>query len=343
MHDRDYMSSRRKVVGVGLSGAMIGLAGCTDRINITTPSENNETSSSSGDSDRGDQGNSAEEENEQSNEEIEVNPDLITVEDASIIERNLEVGDNIYIRVQIKNENQIEVDYQLNSTVGGTTVDIRSVTIGANTTKEFNIQAILSEQDFREGEYDVAVNESLVGDITVEDTVELIARLGSAPDPSGGTVQVEETSDGLLEYFVPIENQGANGEIDYALFWVEDENEEQNGTNTQYVETQSEYFENSESKTVSIVAGNPPPGYWGYNMKWATGALVTNIRNDGGNGRFEATLIAQTDSGQKVIIEQIEREISGYSSTSIQWNPELRQIDSEGISDFIFTTEVNPL
>jgi len=343
MGDGSYSTLRREFITVGLTGSMTGLAGCTDRINIKTPSGDNETSPSSGNGERADQANSTENENEQSSEEIEVNSDLITIENASIIERDLEVGDNVAIEVLIKNENQIEVNYELSSTVGSTTVDIRTVTIDPNTTKEVNIESRLSDQDFREGEYAVAVNEKLVGDISVEDAVELTARLDSAPEPSGGDAQVEETSDGLLEYSVPIENQGANGQIDYALFWIEDENKEWNGANTQYVDEQSEYFENGERKTVSIVAENVPSDYWGYNLKWATGELVTNIRNEGGEGSFVAELIAQTDSGQEIILEQVEREISGYSSKSIQWNPELRQIDAEGVSDFTFTTEVNPV
>lgn len=334
---------RRKFIQAGFAGAMIGLAGCTDRINIQTPSGDNETSPSSGDGERGDQANSTQNENEQSTEEIEANSDLVTIEDASIVERNLEVGDNVAIEVVVKNENRVEVDYDLNTTIGRTTVDARSVTIDQNSTRVVNIEVRLSRQDIREGEYVAAVNERLAGDITVEDAVELIARLASGPDPSGGNVQVDETSDGLLEYSVPIENQGANGQIDYALFWIEDENKEDNGTNTQHVETQSEYFENGERKTVSIVAGNTPLNYWGYSMKWAAGELVTNIRNEGGEGRFVAELIAQTDSGERITLEQVEREISGYSSTSVQWNPELRQIDAEGISEFIFTTEVNPV
>jgi len=332
MQKPDYKSLRREFLGVGLTGSMIALAGCADSVNIRTPSKGNETSPSSENG-----------ESEQSTEEIQVNSDLITIENASIVEKDLEVGDNVAIEALIKNENRVEVDYNLNTTIGGTTVDARSVTIDQNSTKKVNIESRLSRQDIREGEYVVAVNERLAGDITVEDAVELVARLASAPDPSGGNVQVEETSDGLLEYSVPIENQGANGQINYALFWIEDENKEDNGTNTQYVETQSEYFENGERKTVSIVAGNTPPNYWGYNMKWAAEEVVTNIRNEGGEGSFVAELIAQTGSGQEITLEQVEREISGYSSTSVQWNPELRQIDAEGISDFIFTTEVNPV
>jgi len=41
-------SRRRKFLQMGLSGAMIGLAGCTDRINIRTSSEDNETEPSGG-------------------------------------------------------------------------------------------------------------------------------------------------------------------------------------------------------------------------------------------------------------------------------------------------------
>ena len=59
MPTTDDKSLRRKFLQMGLSGAMIGLAGCTDRINIRTPednetsrsSENEESSSSSGDDD----------------------------------------------------------------------------------------------------------------------------------------------------------------------------------------------------------------------------------------------------------------------------------------------------
>jgi len=54
-------SLRRKFLQIGLSGAMIGLAGCTDRINIRTP-EDNESSRSSG----GDESSSSAEDDENS-------------------------------------------------------------------------------------------------------------------------------------------------------------------------------------------------------------------------------------------------------------------------------------
>ena len=42
MRDNDYTSLRREFLGVGLTGTMIGLAGCTENINLDTFSENND-------------------------------------------------------------------------------------------------------------------------------------------------------------------------------------------------------------------------------------------------------------------------------------------------------------
>jgi len=42
MRDDDYTSLRREFLGVGLTGTMIGLAGCTEYINLDTSSENND-------------------------------------------------------------------------------------------------------------------------------------------------------------------------------------------------------------------------------------------------------------------------------------------------------------
>jgi hypothetical protein len=317
----------------------VGFAGCTDRIEVVREGSNSTTTDTTDSPSESPTNDS----NVQSNEEPEVDSELVSIENISIAEKNLEVGDEVQIRVRIEDANKIEADYQLTSRVGDTTIDTQTVTVASNTTNNFNIQPEISEQNFREGEYDVYVNSISAGSLSLEDPVELITRLESAPDPIGGSVETEETPDGFIQYSVPIENRGESGEIDYALFWVEDENENKSGENTEYVETQSEFFESGETKTVNIVAGNSPPEYWGYNMKWAPGELVSNVRNEGGEGRFEAMLIIQTDAGQEIVIENVERTIAAYSTTSIQWNPELRQTDAEGVSDFIFTTEVNPI
>jgi hypothetical protein len=51
MHDTDYTSLRREFLGIGVTGAMVGLAGCSDSVTIETRPDDDDTEATNGEND----------------------------------------------------------------------------------------------------------------------------------------------------------------------------------------------------------------------------------------------------------------------------------------------------
>lgn len=347
MRGPDYKSLRREFLGVGVSGAMLGLAGCTDstpaetsavetETEIDTPTETPAVDTAT-ETDTPEERSSADPETESDTPEETTEPSgQVRINRVVVPDGNPSTEDVIEVLVEAQNVGEATTDTELELKVDAETVASESTTLDPEETTTIT----LSHSFDRSGDHTLQVNEEPPLEITVLDP--LSPRISGVVNasPDGGSVDSRELSDGEFEYYVEIENVGEPGEIGLALLWMDSRDGPHYGENTEFVEETREPFEEGETREMAITAGPIPEEKDGYLLRWTTAEFETTVTNEGSSGTADVRLLTISPS-EELVHDRQEVTLSAEESETVTLTVSLRELDTQH-SDIEFEYEAEP-
>ena len=348
MRDPDYTSRRREFLGVGISGAMIGLAGCTDSATSETSAVESETESdtptetpsvdTATESETPTERPSTETETETDTPETTTEPTgRVRINRVVVPDGNPSTEDVIEVLVEAQNVGEATTTAEFELKVDAETVGSERTTLDPEETTTVTF----SHSFDRSGDHTLQVNEEPPLEVRVLDPISPRVSEVVNANPDGGSADRRELSNGEYEYYVEIENVGDPGGIGLGLLWMDSLDGPNYGENTEFVEETRESFDEGETREMEITAGPIPEDREGYLLRWTTAEFETTVTNEGSSGTAAVRLLT-ISPGEELVHDQQEVNLPAEGSETVTLTVSLRELDAQH-SDIEFEHEAEPV
>lgn len=339
----EYISRRREFLAIGVSGVTAGLAGCADTTTGDASATDSETASDTPTATatvetptETDTPESTSAVDTETTEETTEPSGNVRITRVAIPGGNPSTEDVLQVLVEAQNDGEATTEAEFELKADAESVDSESTTLDPGETTEIT----LSHSFESSGEHTLQVNDQPPLDVRVLAPFSPRVSGVRSANPDGATVDSRELSDGEYEYYVEIDNVGSPGEIGLGLFWMDSRDGPNYGENTEFVEETREYFEEGETREMSITAGPTPDDKDGWLLRWTTAEFETTVSNEGSSGTADVQLLTISPD-EEVVHDREEVDLSADGSETVTLTVSLQELDTQH-SEIDFEQEAEP-
>jgi hypothetical protein len=325
------MSRRREFLAIGVGGVTAGLAGCADTTTGDASATDSETASDTPtatatvetptETDTPQSTSAADTETTEATTEPSGNVRITRV---AIPGGSPSTEDVLQVLVEAQNDGEATTEAEFELKADAESVDSESTTLDPGETTEVT----LSHSFDSSGEHTLQVNDQPSLDVRVLPPFSPRVSGVLGADPDGGAVNSRELSEGEYEYYVEIDNVGNPGEIGLGLFWRDSLDGPNYGENTEFVEETREYFEEGETREMSITTGPAPDDKEGWLLRWAPAEFETTVTNEGSSGTADVQLLTLS-SDEEVVRDRQEVSLSAEDSETVTLTVSIQELDTQ--------------